>query len=402
MLAVLQKLKGRLWLPHQAALEYQRNRAGVLLEQVGRFDAVFSLLKKVETGLAEDLEKLQLRKRHPSINPEEILSDIRNALATSRSKLEKLQAAQQATLEYDPIHDAIVILFDGQIGDPYISDELKEIYKEGAERYQHNRPPGYMDRGKAGEDGGIYYFESRAIQAQFGDLLIWKQLLCQAKSRKVADVIFVTDDDKEDWWHKHAGRTIGPRRELIDEMRIDASVERFHMYNSERFIEYAHEHLGVKIQAESIKDIERTKGAAAGPSRPDSDTRMRLIEGHLRQVFFGGKISRLIGSPADFVVDIRNKRYGIIAAPFASDHRLWLANSRLMQLYLAKDFDELLVVVASSNPANFYGLKRDSKPINSMRIVAPVTLLGLLDEGGHLTIVMKEDLGRVPKSFYSD
>src|SRR5580658_3532495 len=50
-LKVLGHLKDRLWLPHQVALEFQRNRSRVRFEQVARFGAVFAALERVQSGL---------------------------------------------------------------------------------------------------------------------------------------------------------------------------------------------------------------------------------------------------------------------------------------------------------------------------------------------------------------
>ncbi len=40
LLRVLQSISGRLWIPHQVALEYQENCTRVMAEQVKRFDEV--------------------------------------------------------------------------------------------------------------------------------------------------------------------------------------------------------------------------------------------------------------------------------------------------------------------------------------------------------------------------
>ena len=102
---------------------------------------------------------------------------------------------------------------------------MDALKKEGKIRYEQRVPPGYMDADK--KDGDEY--------KKFGDLIIWKDMITKAKSEK-KPVIFITDDDKEDWWRKHKGRKLGPRPELLDEFKRETGQE-FHIYKFDRFIE---------------------------------------------------------------------------------------------------------------------------------------------------------------------
>jgi predicted transcriptional regulator len=77
-------------------------------------------------------------------------------------------------------------------------------------------------------------------------------------------IIFITDDRKFDWWLEHSGRTIGPRPELVHEMKARAGVP-FHMYSSNRFIEYAQELLELtgREAAEAVEEIAKVSVTAA-------------------------------------------------------------------------------------------------------------------------------------------
>ncbi|SFL48548.1 hypothetical protein SAMN05216390_1344 [Lachnospiraceae bacterium KH1T2] len=66
-------------------------------------------------------------------------------------------------------------------------NEIYEWDEEGEHRYKKNIPPGYMD---AKNKKGV---------RQYSDFFIWKEVLRYADANK-KDVIFVTDDTKEDWW----------------------------------------------------------------------------------------------------------------------------------------------------------------------------------------------------------
>ncbi len=64
LIQVLRRISERLWIPHQVALEYQRNRLGVIAEQVKTYDKVSKVLGKVKDNLRAELDQLQLEKRH--------------------------------------------------------------------------------------------------------------------------------------------------------------------------------------------------------------------------------------------------------------------------------------------------------------------------------------------------
>jgi hypothetical protein len=57
---------------------------------------------------------------------------------------------------------------------------------------------------------------------------------------------------------------IGPRPELIDEAIRDGGVAMFHMYNSEQFMRYAKDYLGLTVNPESIAQIREEANYLAG------------------------------------------------------------------------------------------------------------------------------------------
>jgi len=88
-----------------------------------------------------------------------------------------------------------------------------EIAKQLHFRYEHKIPPGYKDNAKA--DDGI------------GDLLIWLSILEIAKTEK--NVVFVTADEKGDWYYKSENQALYPRFELVSEFQSVSGGKSFHM-----------------------------------------------------------------------------------------------------------------------------------------------------------------------------
>jgi hypothetical protein len=149
-------------------------------------------------------------------------------------------------------------ILDGKIGPTPEQKDLDATYTEGKRRYEENCPPGYLDASKAKSSDSVYTSNGLRIERQYGDLLVWKQIVTTAAERQIKDLIFVTDDEKEDWWwvvESKGKKTIGPRPELIEEIQRDAGVSTFYMYSSERFIQYAKDYLGIAVNPESIEQI---------------------------------------------------------------------------------------------------------------------------------------------------
>lgn len=65
---------------------------------------------------------------------------------------------------------------------------IYKLCKEGEHRYKSQTPPGYKDSKKDGV-------------SKYGDLIVWAETYEYAASNN-KNIIFVTDDVKEDWWEK--------------------------------------------------------------------------------------------------------------------------------------------------------------------------------------------------------
>ena len=89
---------------------------------------------------------------------------------------------------------------------PFNMSELYTICEEGEKRYKKQIPPGYKDKDKNGIK-------------QYSDLILWKEIIRYAKESK-KNIIFVTDDIKEDWW-KQINNRYEFRGELLAEFARD-------------------------------------------------------------------------------------------------------------------------------------------------------------------------------------
>src|SRR5215208_3855134 len=148
-LRVFRKIADRLWIPHQAALEFQERRLGVMAEQVKRYGEVRKVVEAVQENLQTELDSLQLRKRHSAIDPDELLGQVDNLFGSFQGRLKELEQSQPNVHEEDTLRNEIDSLFEGKVGPPPRSQkDLEGLYEEGDLRYQNKRPPGYMDAAK--------------------------------------------------------------------------------------------------------------------------------------------------------------------------------------------------------------------------------------------------------------
>ena len=80
---------------------------------------------------------------------------------------------------------------------------IYKLCKEGEYRYKSQTPPGYKDAKKDGV-------------SKYGDLIVWAETYEYAVLNN-KNIIFVTDDVKEDWWEKLDDGRILFRKELVKE-----------------------------------------------------------------------------------------------------------------------------------------------------------------------------------------
>lgn len=236
-LDVVKGLGSQVWIPHHVALEFYRKRPEVVHDKSSEIDSQIATLEKVRTEL----------KKH--FDSETFITKLDKNFNSIKDNVQKAKLKHCASEKKDEVEDAVNSIFKDKMGTEYSESELQDIYKKGEDRYAKEIPPGYKDRNKDKKD--------KTGTRKFGDLIIWNQILDKAKLEKKT-IIFITDEQYEDWWRKVGGTTIGPRYELIDEMKKEADVMLL-MYQSETFIKHAANRLNIILDKELLKLIEEFK-----------------------------------------------------------------------------------------------------------------------------------------------
>ena len=244
---ILEALKDRIWLPHQSAREFAKNRTNRIQKQVDFSEKIRELL----SSMAGNFTKAA-KKKHPRVGrrlqyPFLPIEDIQRRLSIATDQIiEKLQAAEKEYNDFlvdDPVQERLNQLTNDRIGTNLNESNLQQIYNNGLKRYDLLCPPGYCDAGKPGIE-------------KYGDLVLWRQLIKRAEDTG-HPIYFVTDDTKEDWWQKVGEAVFGPRKELIDEMS-ELTSQRFLISTSADFYEWAGEYLGRRTRITAIEEARRS------------------------------------------------------------------------------------------------------------------------------------------------
>jgi hypothetical protein len=242
---VWRKLNERIWLPHQVALEYLQERLSVISYQSKPYRELQDMLDDASKSFTQKIKEFSKRHSFSShTDTKGLLKILENAHNQIKDKLKNSSASYPNLLESDDFWDEITQLFHEKVGAAYSEEELSKHFKKAEHRFKQQQPPGHLDAKKP---------ETK----RYGDVILWFQLIDYVKSKK-KPLIFVTDDEKDDWWLKHKGKTIGPRPELIQEMLNEGGVE-FYLYTGDRFLDFAATSLNLEDNQEVIKEAEENR-----------------------------------------------------------------------------------------------------------------------------------------------
>ncbi|MFF2076351.1 PIN domain-containing protein [Kitasatospora sp. NPDC058162] len=240
LLDVLKAAQDRLWVPHQVASEFYSRRIDALREHL---DLYSNIPRNLISLKAKALEEIHAFAKRSSITPKEkerLIQPLESSFSTILEHLENYRNSFDLSLEIvtrqDPILEDLSHIFQGRTGEAFTESEIAEHIKRFSERAASKIPPGYKDAAKSDNAHGDYF--------------LWEQTLRMAESTG-RPILFVTNDEKEDWVRKEAGFTIGARPELIAEIKSRASVD-FLIVNLGLFLRHAKDSLGTAVSDTTV------------------------------------------------------------------------------------------------------------------------------------------------------
>ncbi|SDA39085.1 PIN domain-containing protein [Sinorhizobium sp. NFACC03] len=394
LLSVLDKVQDRLWVPFQVALEYHRNRASVVGEQKQKFAEVRSLIDGSLKTLERELES-KLNKRHSLIDAGNLLAGLKQHADQFYTQLDELEASQFDVNDDDEIRNKIESLLEGRIGDPPTQEAVIEAQKEGDERIKFQSPPGYADSRKV----EAYSYNGVRYHAKYGDVLLWLQLLNHAKARG-GDFIFITDDEKADWWwtiDSGGKKKLGPRPELVAELSSATKGGMFYMYTSANFLKHAQGAFAVKVDEVTISQISEISNIA-GPMPTIANLTSNIVDWAALR-FFAYKMTsydqarREIFLESEFLEEtilLRWEAVSSIEQFFAGVNKLYVEARTSV-----KGFNYLCFVVVLDK----FQISQEyvDQAFSPLRLPTPYTLVFFDKEGGRLTKVGERFSGGWPE-----
>lgn len=211
---ILSVVKDRLFITHNICSEFYRNRHNLIKNRSQFKNDVNAFLIDNQTKLANIIENSSSGSKYDTAlailkHEERLQNKLISIIKKSSDKIKKEldEFVEKISLDYikgkDPILADVVELFTDKISEEIGEKEMEEILKEGESRYKNNIPPGFKDNAKESPE-------------KFGDFIIWKEMQ-KLSIDKNKNILFVSDDRKEDWALKISGMDLGPRKDLIKE-----------------------------------------------------------------------------------------------------------------------------------------------------------------------------------------
>lgn len=238
LLTVLEQLGDRLWIPHQVALEFHRNRIKVLSTYDIAYRAVESAVTQAKSTISERIRGLANSVLLPESERDLLLRTLAEGIAPVEAQLSELRTRHDATtsLTDDPVLARLQKLFADRVGAPLSAEDLDIERKEAERRVQEGVPPGFKDKSK--EDAA-------------GDYLVWCQILREAAVRQIP-LVFVTRDAKGDWTQALDSGPVVGRPELLEEAKKKSGVSAVILQTS-AFLRYARSALDARVSDETLR-----------------------------------------------------------------------------------------------------------------------------------------------------
>jgi hypothetical protein len=254
IISVLTAVRDRIFVPYQVALEFHQKRLHVAGTNVS---AYADLLRSVDVVLEEKV----LSKIRGGLQKEvrQIVEIARKDLADKLTEWHDRHIIPfDEVRKDDPVLKALdELLDDSAFGKRPSYEELEELKATAHERYKSLIPPGYSDVGEK-ED-------------PTGDYLVWSELLEHAKTAN-QPLLFVTSDKKEDWYRPAIrGQSLGPRIELIAEMRSVLDTQPYHQVPLDLFLDLTNAYLDTSVENATIEIVRSI-------TRPTRDFKLQFLE----------------------------------------------------------------------------------------------------------------------------
>ena len=239
-------INDRLWLTNRVVNEFFENRLKVIKKQNETYSETINMIDNL-------IDKLNKKREHPFID-ENIQNKFSEVSEELKEELKKRENSYIDRLNNDDIVKQLEIYFDNKVSDGFKNETLETIFEEGENRYKEKVPPGYEDYKKGGNKDQDKQYTFNDKLRIYGDLILWKEIIEKSKNND-CHILFITGDEKDDWWLNFEHKTIQPRPELLKEFNKETN-NLFYMYKPERFLQFGSEkYLNVQVDDDTYDEV---------------------------------------------------------------------------------------------------------------------------------------------------
>jgi len=309
-ITLLTSVAARLFIPHQVAREFWRNRARAIYDSRPKSlaidplrQAIFQVLNalvpdKARTTMIENA-KTEIDGHLKSV--EKIVSELRGTPLNVGQALADTNA--------DPVLSALDTILSDRVGAAWSKEEERVEITEGLRRFGERIPPGFEDADKLGQ-----------VEQGTGDYLAWKQALTYIASQDPSErFVYVTSDSKSDWRARHPSKAemLGVRPELVQEA-IDVTGVGFALLTPDKFyrllgqlIDFDEEKTETLVAASSMASRDDVREGASWPEGAFAELLLGLADrGYSDQATLIIAVARAGGS-----IDARELEAMVEASP---------------------------------------------------------------------------------------
>lgn len=256
IIAALKLIFNNLYIPRQVYDEYIKRYQEICGSEKKKYQKVSrkltELLRKLQDGFSSEISEYR---KHNYTDINKLQADLTKKVDELESIIKAFENDHKSEIDYnldflnnDKVKEFIDLLVENEkIGQTISLTERLAILHEGEVRFDNLIPPGYKDCEKKGAE-------------KYGDLFIWKNIIKVAKE-KDANIIFVCNDIKEDWWEYERENPIDLRNELGMEFKETNSILNIHFLTLDKFFSYIAEelHLGKSKSALQLSAMDEAK-----------------------------------------------------------------------------------------------------------------------------------------------
>jgi len=225
--------ENRLFIPEHVITEFAKNRSSKISELYTQIDNYLSQIPTVPNFEYPILGELESYKEVKAIR-NKMLGNIKEY----KEQLKELKSGITNWNWSDPVTSMYQKTFSEEIV-INIEDNNDVLVEEFNSRIEDEIPPGNKDKSK----------NNNAI----GDFIIWKTILELGKEEN-RDIIFISNDEKNDWLLKGNKKSISTKFELVDEYYRITEGNHFISMTFTNFLEKQ------GLEAETLSDFDRVLG----------------------------------------------------------------------------------------------------------------------------------------------